>query len=114
MRATPQDIYRLGGNENRGGFKPKLTPFWIGYEVVVSLLMLICMISLYVYDFNLTPKAPFQISAAPYDADAFATARYFMPRRRVVRCATCSPVCSCVGHQHGGAFMVAMAPGHLC
>lgn len=70
-------------SEATGRFKGQLTPFWIGYEVLVSLLMTVCLIVLYVYDFSLTPKAPFTVSTNAYDADMFAPSRYFMLRRQV-------------------------------
>jgi len=49
--------------------------------VVQSLLMMVSLIALYIYNFDLTPKAPLMITADAYDADQFAPARPFMLRR---------------------------------
>jgi len=66
---------------SRGRYRAKLTPFWIAYELVVCALMLAALATLCTYNFSLTPRASFAVSARPYDADLYAPARYFLPRR---------------------------------
>ena len=78
---TPQATGGHRGDRSSGRYQSGLTPFWVGFEVVQSLLMMASLIALYIYNFDLTPKAPLMITADVYDADQFAPARPFMLRR---------------------------------
>lgn len=101
-----QGLYRIGGNDNRGRYRQRMTPFWIGFEVFVSLMMLACVMLMYYYHFNLTPTAPFSISAGVYDAESHARSRYFMLRRVVSRMRVELSMCICTGIRANSQMLV--------
>jgi len=65
----------------RAKYEAGMTPFWIAWELVTCGLMLGCIALWFVYATKLVQEGVFKTRFDVYDADAFTSARYLLPRR---------------------------------